>query len=75
MTLHHPAAVEAPVLDDAPVEMRLPVLPPFGLSQEHGGKDFATRLPILGIRVSLSWSSLQPLLAMFPTSDQAKSNT
>ena len=30
------AAIEALALDDAPIEMRLPVLPPFGLSQEHG---------------------------------------
>ena len=39
---HHAAALDAPVLDDAPVEMRLSVLPSFGLSQEHGGDDFAT---------------------------------
>jgi len=42
MALNHTAAIEPPALDDAPVEMRLPVLPPFGLSQKHGGEDFAT---------------------------------
>ena len=40
MTLNPSAAVEPPVLDDAPTGM-IPVLPPFGLSREHGGEDFA----------------------------------
>ena len=44
VALHHAAAIEPPVLDDAPVKMRLPVLSPFGLSQKHGGKDCATAL-------------------------------
>jgi hypothetical protein len=38
MSLHHTTVVEPPVLDDAPVEMRLSVLPAFGLSQKHGAK-------------------------------------
>jgi hypothetical protein len=32
MPLHHAAVVETPILDDAPIEMRLPVLPALGLS-------------------------------------------
>jgi hypothetical protein len=36
VTLRHATTIDTPVLDDAPVEMRLPVLPPLGLSQEHG---------------------------------------
>jgi len=42
VALDHPSAGEALVLDDAPVEMRLPVLPPLGLSQEHRDSKFAT---------------------------------
>jgi hypothetical protein len=42
MALDHPPAVEALALDNAPVEMRLSVLPPLGLSQEHRGNEFAT---------------------------------
>jgi len=34
-------AGEAFVLDDAPVEMRLPILPPLGLPQKHRDKDSA----------------------------------
>jgi hypothetical protein len=41
MTLHYAAAIETMVLDDAPVELPLPVLPPFGPSQEDGGEAFA----------------------------------
>ena len=33
--LHHPPAVETLVLDDAPIEVRLAVLPSFDSSQEH----------------------------------------
>ncbi len=40
MTLHHPTAVQTPVLDNAPVEMRLPVLPPPGIPEKHGGTQF-----------------------------------
>ena len=42
MALDHPSATEAPALDDAPVEMRLPVLPPFSLPQKHRSKENAT---------------------------------
>ena len=47
MPLDHSPAVEALAFDDAPVEMRLPVLPPLGLSQEHRGKEIATGCRIL----------------------------
>ena len=33
--LHHPAAVESLILDEAPIEVRLAVLPSFDSSQEH----------------------------------------
>jgi hypothetical protein len=43
VALHDPGVVERPVLDDDPVELRLPVLPPFGLSRENRGDRDATR--------------------------------
>jgi hypothetical protein len=75
VALDHPSAGEAFVLDDAPVEMRLPVLPPLGLSQEHRDKTFATSRRPCGIRLTVTWSSLQAFSAMFPTSASDKSKT
>ena len=39
LPLHHPAVIETLVLDDAPIQMRLAVLPSFDSSQEHDGDD------------------------------------
>ena len=36
VALDHAPIIETPVLGDAPIKMRLSVLSPFGLSQEHG---------------------------------------
>src|ERR1700760_340632 len=44
MTLHHPAAREALVLDDAPIAMRLAVLLSPGLPQEHDRASLAKRI-------------------------------
>jgi len=64
MALHHPAAVEPPVLDDAPVEMRLPVLASFGLPQKHGERHCDTEGRVeescsrkLGLHYSRFWRS------------------
>src|SRR5271157_866809 len=43
MPLHHSAAIETLVLDDAPIEVRLAVLPPFGSSKEHNDVDSITK--------------------------------
>ena len=66
VALHHSAAVEPPALHDAPIEMRLSVLPPFGLSPEHGGEDFATprrvgesTSSLVGLHYSRFWRCFQ----------------
>src|ERR1700722_7243820 len=53
VTLDHATAIEALVLGDAPIEMRLAVLSPFGSSQKHSGKDFATSRRFCESRSSL----------------------
>jgi hypothetical protein len=63
--LHHSAVVETLVLDDVPIEMGLAVLPSLDSSQEHDD-GFNHKRASLGIRVRLSWSSLQPFLTLFP---------
>src|SRR3984885_2800004 len=55
--LHHPAAVETLVLDDAPIEVRLAVLPSLDSPQEHDGA-----CQITEFLINLSWSSLQAFL-------------
>src|SRR5271157_1238114 len=60
MPLHHSAAIETLVLDDAPIEVRLAVLPPFGSSKEHNDVDSITK--------TIPWesgrSSLQAVLTI-----------
>src|SRR5208337_376200 len=62
MPLHHSAAIETLVLDDAPIEVRLAVLPPFGSSKEHNDVDSITK--------TIPWesgrSSLQAFLTILP---------
>jgi hypothetical protein len=45
--------------------VRLAVLPSFDSSQEHDD-GFNHKRASLGIRMRLSWSSLQPFLTLFP---------
>src|SRR5208282_3016136 len=62
MPLHHSAAIETLVLDDAPIEVRFAVLPPFGSSKEHNDVDSITK--------TIPWepgrSSLQAFLTILP---------
>src|SRR5271167_325232 len=62
MPLHHSAAIETLVLDDAPIEVRLAVLPSFGSSKEHNDVDSITK--------TISWesgrSSLQAFFTILP---------
>jgi len=62
MPLHHSAAIETLVLDDAPIEVRLAVLPPFGSSKEYNDVDSITK--------TIPWesgrSSLQAFLTILP---------
>src|SRR6202035_3215861 len=44
MPLHHPTALEASVLDDAPIGVRLAILPSSGLPQEHDPVSLAKRI-------------------------------
>ena len=39
VALRHPAVIETLVLDGAPIQMRIAVLPSFNSSQEHNGDD------------------------------------
>jgi hypothetical protein len=45
LSLHHPAIVETPILDDVPIDVRLAVLAPSSLPQKHDGtnRDAETR--------------------------------
>src|SRR5271166_678304 len=59
MPLHHSAAIETLVLDDAPIEVRLAVLPPFGSSKEHNDVDSITK--------TIPWESGRSSLQAFLT--------
>ncbi len=54
LSLHHPAIVETPILDDVPVDVRLAVLAPSGLPQKHDGTDRGAKPD--GNRVGLHYS-------------------
>ena len=66
MTLHHPTAVQTPVLDNAPVEMRLPVLSRSVFRRNMAEPSVTRKVESREIRFKLSWSSLQPILAPAP---------
>ncbi len=74
MTLNRWAAVQPPILDDAAINMRLPVLPPFGISSQRSAEDFGARSPSLGLRREFRWSSLKPFSALFSKSVALGSN-
>src|SRR5208283_5497632 len=65
MPLHHSAAIETLVLDDAPIEVRLAVLPPFGSSKEYNDVDSITK--------TIPWESGRFSLQAFFTCESAKS--
>jgi len=68
-------SAEPPVLADAPAEMRLSILPSFGVSQKHGDEDFCHGRQSLGIPLRFGWYSLHPFSAFFSIVEPTNSNT